>query len=175
MHEIGLPQVVQELEKMLPIINSDPHPAPLLHHKVTEGQLGAKTGRGFLSWPPGSRARAALRLRNHLERRLRGVRGASDSDRLTDEDGEIARRLRAAVWREALGMLEGGVCSAETIDVMATNTLGLRLAAMGPVENADFVGLDLALAIHEAVLPCLNVRLTVPANLVRAVEGQGRL
>jgi 3-hydroxybutyryl-CoA dehydrogenase len=170
MHALGLPRVVQELKAILPLINSDPHPAPLLRDKVAENQLGAKTGQGFLAWPAGQRERATVRLRSHLLRRLGGLQTASGSTSLSDGDWKIARRLRAAVWREALGMLENNVCSPETIDVMATKTLGLRLAVMGPVENADYVGLDLALAIHEALLPCLDVALGVPMKLKRAVE-----
>jgi 3-hydroxybutyryl-CoA dehydrogenase len=38
---------------------------------------------------------------------------------------------------------------------------------MGPIENADYVGLDLTLAIHEAVLPSLDISTRVP-ELVRA-------
>lgn len=170
MYAIGLPQVLQELQAMLPLINSDPCPAPRLRDKVAEGQLGAKSGQGFFPWPAGSRERAAKRLRSHLERRLSGLQATPDLGELSARDREIARRLRAAIWREALGMLDAGVCSAETIDVMARNTLGLRLAAMGPVENADYVGLDLALAIHEAVLPCLDIALTLSPTLVRAAE-----
>ncbi len=36
---------------------------------------------------------------------------------------------------------------------MVRNTIGLRLATLGPLENADYVGLDLTLAIHDAVIP----------------------
>jgi 3-hydroxybutyryl-CoA dehydrogenase len=92
---------------------------------------------------------------------------------LTHQEQLLARRLRVALWREALAMVEDGVCSAMTVDLVATNTIGLRLAGMGPVENADYVGLDLTLAIHEAVLPSLNASLNVPPLLARAAPAGG--
>ena len=88
---------------------------------------------------------------------------------MSDAERQVARRLRAALWREALALVEGGVCGAETIDLMSMQTIGLRLAAMGPVENADYVGLDLTLAIHEAVLPSLEAGVSPPAHLADIV------
>ena len=45
---------------------------------------------------------------------------------------------------------------------------------MGPLENADYVGLDLTLAIHEAVLPSLNAD-PGPSPLLRELVAAGRL
>ncbi len=70
--------------------------------------------------------------------------------------GFVGNRLQHALWREAIALVADGVCDAETVDLVVRNTIGLRLAVMGPLENADYVGLDLTLAIHEAVLPSLN-------------------
>lgn len=167
MRHTGLREVVDELRGTLPFINSDPRPARLLREKVADGQLGAKSGRGLLLWPPGARERAAERLRGHLERRLGGAAGdAMPADHpLSEADRRIAGRLCVALWREALALVEGGVCGAETVDLMAMKTIGLRLAAMGPVENADYVGLDLTLAIHEAVLPSLAAGVQPPEHL----------
>lgn len=167
MRHMGHREVALELTDVLPSVNSDPRPARLLREKVADGQLGAKTGRGLLLWPPGTRARAGERLRQHLERRLgRTAEDSGAADRsLSEADRAIARRLRAALWREALALVEDGVCGAETVDLMAMKTIGLRLAAMGPVENADYVGLDLTLAIHEAVLPSLAAAAGPPGHL----------
>lgn len=169
MSHAGFDEVARELAAILPLLNNDPQPCGLLRSKVAAGQLGAKSGQGFLSWPPGARERAAARLRHYLERRLRSgaqpVPPRGKEAGLTDAELMLAKRLRAAIWREALAMVGCGVCSAGTVDLVATNTLGLRLAAMGPVENADYVGLDLTLAIHETVLPSLNASGDVPALL----------
>jgi 3-hydroxybutyryl-CoA dehydrogenase len=70
-----------------------------------------------------------------------------------DVPGFVGNRLQHALWREAIDLVATGVCDAETVDLVVRNTIGLRLGEMGPIENADYVGLDLTLAIHEAVLP----------------------
>lgn len=171
MRRAGLREVVHELTDTLPWVNSDPRPARSLRERVADGQLGAKTGRGFLLWPPGARARAGERLREHLERRLGRTAGNSvpTDQPLSEADREIARRLRVALWREALALVESGVCDSATVDLMAMKTIGLRLAVMGPVENADYVGLDLTLAIHEAVLPSLAAGVRPPEHLADIV------
>ena len=51
---------------------------------------------------------------------------------------------------------------------------GARLPVLGPIENADLVGLDLTLAIHEYVLPELDPPSQPSPGLRRRVE-QGRL
>ena len=73
-----------------------------------------------------------------------------------DVPGFVGNRLQHALWREAIALVSEGVCDARTLDLVCRNTIGLRLAEMGPIENADYVGLDLTLAIHQAVLPSLN-------------------
>jgi 3-hydroxybutyryl-CoA dehydrogenase len=91
-----------------------------------------------------------------------------------DVPGFIGNRLQHALWREAIAMVDRGICTPETLDLVVRNTLGLRLGAMGPIENADYVGLDLTLAIHQAILPSLN-RDTVPAGLLRDRVAAGDL
>jgi 3-hydroxybutyryl-CoA dehydrogenase len=175
MNHLGSDEVARDFALSLAVISSDPYPCRLLRQRVAAGQLGAKSGQGFLSWPPGARERAAARLSAHVERRLGRLPAAPEPRRasLTHEEQLLARRLRVALWREALAMVGDGVCSAVTVDLVATNTIGLRLTAMGPVENADYVGLDLTLAIHEALLPSLNVSLEGPALLARAALAGG--
>ncbi len=89
-----------------------------------------------------------------------------------DVPGFVGNRLQHALWREAIALVADGVCDAGTFDLVVRNTIGLRLAAMGPLENADYVGLDLTLAIHEAVLPSLNADPGPSPLLPRA--GRGR-
>jgi 3-hydroxybutyryl-CoA dehydrogenase len=91
-----------------------------------------------------------------------------------DVPGFIGNRLQHALWREAIALIADGVCDAETVDLVVRNTIGLRLGAMGPIENADYVGLDLTLAIHEAVLPSLN-RDPFPSPLLRQLAAYGNL
>lgn len=91
-----------------------------------------------------------------------------------DVPGFVGNRLQHALWREAIALIADGVCDAETVDLMVRNTLGLKLGVMGPIENADYVGLDLTLAIHETVLPSLN-RDPHPSPLLRELVAEGRL
>jgi 3-hydroxybutyryl-CoA dehydrogenase len=91
-----------------------------------------------------------------------------------DVPGFIGNRLQHALWREAIALVAEGVCDAETVDLVVRNTIGLRLGAMGPIENADYVGLDLTLAIHEAVLPSLN-RDPYPNPLLSGLVEHGNL
>jgi 3-hydroxybutyryl-CoA dehydrogenase len=91
-----------------------------------------------------------------------------------DVPGFVGNRLQHALWREAIALVAEGVADASTVDLVVRNTIGLRLARMGPLENADYVGLDLTLAIHDAVLPGLN-RDTEPSTLLREHVAAGRL
>ena len=91
-----------------------------------------------------------------------------------DVAGFVGNRLQHALWREAIDLVATGVCDAETVDLVVRNTIGLRLAEMGPIENADYVGLDLTLAIHEQVLPSIN-RDPFPSPLLERMVAEGNL
>lgn len=73
-----------------------------------------------------------------------------------DVPGFVGNRLQHALWREAIALVQAGVCDAETVDTVVKASFGRRLAVLGPLENADLVGTDLTLAIHENVLPALD-------------------
>jgi len=91
-----------------------------------------------------------------------------------DVPGFIANRMQHALWREAFALIDEGICDAATVDTAISNSFGLRLPVLGPVANADLVGLDLTIAIHDYVLPHLNVS-TVPCNTLRARVKEGKL
>jgi 3-hydroxybutyryl-CoA dehydrogenase len=69
-----------------------------------------------------------------------------------DVAGFVGNRLQHALWREAIALVNDGVCDAETVDRVVKASFGRRLAVLGPLENADMVGTDLTLAIHRYVL-----------------------
>lgn len=75
-----------------------------------------------------------------------------------DVPGFIGNRLQHALWREAISLVENGICDAETVDAVIKASFGRRLAVLGPLENADMVGTDLTLAIHNTVLPAIDSR-----------------
>jgi 3-hydroxybutyryl-CoA dehydrogenase len=75
-----------------------------------------------------------------------------------DVPGFIGNRLQHALWREAISLVEQGICDAETVDAVVKASFGRRLPVLGPLENADLVGTDLTLAIHNTVLPAIDSR-----------------
>jgi len=75
-----------------------------------------------------------------------------------DVPGFIGNRLQHALWREAISLVEHGICDAETVDSVVKASFGRRLGVLGPLENADLVGTDLTLAIHNVVLPAIDSR-----------------
>jgi 3-hydroxybutyryl-CoA dehydrogenase len=91
-----------------------------------------------------------------------------------DVPGFIANRMQHALWREAFALIDAGVCDAETVDLAVSNSFGLRLPVLGPVTNADLVGLDLTLAIHDYVLPHLD-RSSSPSTTLRKHVEDGEL
>jgi 3-hydroxybutyryl-CoA dehydrogenase len=90
-----------------------------------------------------------------------------------DVAGFVGNRLQHALWREAFDLVDKGVCDAETVDTVIKAGFGRRLAVLGPIENADLVGLDLTLAIHEYVLPQLDPPSQPSAGLrERVIRGE---
>ncbi|MET9544777.1 3-hydroxyacyl-CoA dehydrogenase family protein [Streptomyces sp. NPDC006627] len=80
-----------------------------------------------------------------------------------DVPGFIGNRLQFALVREALHLLEQEVCDPVTIDTVMRASLGLRWSAVGPMENADFIGLDLTRSILESLAPHLSSAVTFPS------------
>jgi len=64
-----------------------------------------------------------------------------------------------------------GFCGgdAETVDAVIKASFGRRLAVLGPLENADLVGTDLALAVHNVVLPAIDSRPSASPYLQKLV------
>ncbi|MDC0116094.1 3-hydroxyacyl-CoA dehydrogenase NAD-binding domain-containing protein [Octadecabacter sp.] len=75
-----------------------------------------------------------------------------------DVPGFIGNRLQHALWREAVSIVENGICDAEAVDTVIKASFGRRLAVLGPLENADLVGTDLTLDIHSTVLADIEAR-----------------
>jgi 3-hydroxybutyryl-CoA dehydrogenase len=105
---------------------------------------------------------------------LLGAAGKTAVHVRRDIPGFVGNRLQHAMWREALALLDAGVCDPETIDTVVRSGFGARLAAIGPIENADLVGLDLTAAIHSYLLPHLDAS-TEPAQGLKERVGRGEL
>jgi 3-hydroxybutyryl-CoA dehydrogenase len=91
-----------------------------------------------------------------------------------DVPGFIGNRLQHALWREAVSLVERGICDAETVDTVIKAAFGRRLAVLGPLENADLVGTDLTLAIHKTVLPDIDSR-PGPSPYLEKLVSKGKL
>jgi 3-hydroxybutyryl-CoA dehydrogenase len=91
-----------------------------------------------------------------------------------DVPGFVGNRLQHALWREAIALVAEGVCDAKTVDDVVKSSFGARLAVLGPIENADLVGLDLTRAIHSYVFPTLD-RAMAPSPLLERLIADGRL
>lgn len=91
-----------------------------------------------------------------------------------DVPGFVANRLQHALWREAISIVEHGIADAATVDESIRFGPGLRLPILAPMENADMVGLDLTLAIHDYILPHLESS-GEPSPLLREKVEQGDL
>jgi len=84
-----------------------------------------------------------------------------------DRQGFVTTRALASLLLEAMRMLEEGVASKEDIDTAIK--LGLN-HPMGPLELADYVGLDTMLLISESMNHSLGERFLAPQSLRKLVE-----
>ena len=90
-----------------------------------------------------------------------------------DVPGFIGNRLQHALWREAISLVENGICTAEAVDDVVKASFGRRLAVLGPLENADLVGIELTQDIHEQVLFDLD-RSQKPSQYLQKLQDAGR-
>lgn len=104
--------------------------------------------------------------------KLHAAAGKKPAHVKKDVPGFIGNRLQHALWREAVALVEHGVCDAETVDTVIKSAFGRRLAVLGPLENADLVGTDLTLAIHRTVLPDIDSRPRPSPYLEKLVKDQ---
>jgi 3-hydroxybutyryl-CoA dehydrogenase len=89
-----------------------------------------------------------------------------------DVAGFIGNRLQHALWREAIALVADGVCDAEAIDTVVKNSFGLRMPVLGPMENADLVGLELTRDVHRVLFPDLHDD-RAPSPLLDRLIAQG--
>jgi 3-hydroxybutyryl-CoA dehydrogenase len=89
-----------------------------------------------------------------------------------DVPGFVGNRLQHALWREAISIVERGIADAETVDEVIKTGFGMRLPVLGPLENADMIGLDLTLQIHDYILKHIEDS-PEPSPLLREKVGKG--
>jgi 3-hydroxybutyryl-CoA dehydrogenase len=91
-----------------------------------------------------------------------------------DVPGFVANRLQHALWREAISIVENGIADAATVDEAIKMSFGLRMPALGPMENSDMVGTDLTLSIHSYILKFLE-NSPEPSPLLKEKVSKGEL
>lgn len=106
--------------------------------------------------------------------KLHAAAGKKPAHVKKDVPGFIGNRLQHALWREAIALVEQGICDAETVDNVVKSAFGRRLAVLGPLENADMVGTDLTLAIHNFVLKDIDSR-PGPSPYLKKLVKAGKL
>ncbi len=129
-----------------------PHMIPLVEVVKTE-------------WTDPSRAQAMLDL----------LKGAGKNPVLVEKDipGFIGNRLQHAMWREAISLVANGICTAEAVDDVVKASFGRRLAVLGPLENADLVGIELTQDIHAQILFDLET-CGEPSDYLQDLQDRGR-
>ena len=84
--------------------------------------------------------------------------------------GFVGPRLQAALIREAFAIVEQGIASAETVDLVVRNSFGRRLSVAGPFEVFELAGWDLVLAAFEELYKDLNSSSDINPLLRQMVE-----
>ena len=99
--------------------------------------------------------------------------GAGKTPVMVEKDvpGFIGNRLQHALWREAIQLVENGICTAEAVDDVVKASFGRRLAVLGPLENADLVGIELT---QDITIRCCSIWTSEAAvALSSEAAGQG--
>ena len=90
-----------------------------------------------------------------------------------DIPGFVANRLQAALLREALHLVREEVVSPQELDAVVASGIGFRWAFLGPLEIADFGGLDTWKYVTENLFPLLdNSSEPSPALSERVARGE---
>ena len=86
--------------------------------------------------------------------------------------GFLVNRVQIAMYREIWDLLDQGVASADEIDAAIRGSMGMRLAAIGPLKVHDFAGIDIALQTYEALIKHMRSNQEIPP-LVRQLTDEG--
>lgn len=84
--------------------------------------------------------------------------------------GFLINRIQIAMLREILDLLDRGVANAREIDLAVKGSIGLRLAAIGPLEVIDFAGLDVTGSVFENLVSEIKSDRQLPMVLKRKID-----
>lgn len=84
--------------------------------------------------------------------------------------GFVINRLTGALSREIAHLLDEGIVEPAELDAAVKGSLGFRLAWVGPMEGADFIGLDTDARVSAAMFGQLSNRTAPSATLLGKVR-----
>src|SRR6185295_574665 len=87
-----------------------------------------------------------------------------------DVPGFVGNRLQHAMLREALYLVDEGICSAEAIDIAVRYGFGFRFIACGPLLQKEMSGWDTSYLVASALYPHLYENDAPPPMLRKMVE-----
>lgn len=110
-----------------------------------------------------------------VERMVEILRSAGKAPVVVQKDvlGFVGNRLQYALFREALALVQNGVCTAEDVDTVVKMSFGRRLTTAGPLETADINGTDLFHEISQYLFADLD-NATGPHPFFNALIAEGR-
>jgi 3-hydroxybutyryl-CoA dehydrogenase len=89
-----------------------------------------------------------------------------------DVPGQIGIRILYAMIREATWLVENGIASAEDVDTIVKEALGMRLEVLGPLELADLSGIDLVDNVAKGLYKSLDAS-QEPQKLIEDMVARG--
>ena len=87
-----------------------------------------------------------------------------------DVPGFVGNRIQHAMMREALYLIEDGICDAEAVDTAVRYGFGFRFIACGPIMQKEMSGWDTNYFVASALYPHLYKNDGPPAVLKNLVE-----
>lgn len=95
--------------------------------------------------------------------------------------GFLVNRVQVAMFREILDLLDRNIAAPEEIDRAIRGSMGLRLAALGPLAIIDYAGWDVTARVYQNLVPHLRsndelhdcAKALVDAGRIGAKGGQG--
>jgi len=84
--------------------------------------------------------------------------------------GFLVNRVQNAMFREIWDLLDRGVASADQIDVAIRGSMGLRLAALGPLAIIDFAGWDITTRVFQNLIPDMRSDGELPERVADLVQ-----
>ncbi len=84
--------------------------------------------------------------------------------------GFLVNRVQTAMYREVWDLLDQGVASAEDIDEAIRGSMGMRLAAVGPLKINDFAGLDINVVTYKIMIEHMRKDEEVPDKVQQLVD-----